>query len=295
MAARGEGSATGVNARVAALSLAPVKGLRVARVGQLALEPGGVRGDRRFYLVEGRGWMVNGKHSSALNEIEAELAGDEHGDGGLLTLRFPDGSAASGPIELGEPLQTRFHSRPREARPVLGPFSAALSEHAGEQLRLVQAVDGSSAVDRGRRGGVSMISRGSLKALAQIANEPALDARRFRMSIELDGVEPFAEERWIGRSLAIGEARVRLHGNVGRCIVTSRDPESGVVDLPTLDLLRELRRGAHSTEPLPFGVFGEVVRPGTVRLDDRVAVVSRRRSRRSSRRARSRHAPPGSS
>jgi uncharacterized protein len=251
--------------RVTALSIAPVKGLRLAGVEQLSLDPDGVRDDRRFYLVEERGWMVNGKHSGALNEIVAELDRDEQ-----LTLRFPDGSQVSAQIELGEPLQTRFFSRPREARLVVGPFAAALSRHAGEELRLVQDANGRSAIDRGRRGNVSMISRASLGRLAQLAEEPSVDARRFRMSIELDGVEPFAEEEWIGHVVSVGDAQVRLQGNVGRCLVTSRHPVSGEVDLPTLDLLRELRADVHSSEPLPFGVYGEITRPGVVRLGDRV-------------------------
>jgi uncharacterized protein len=263
---------TSGDARVTALSIAPVKGLRIAGVEQLVLEPGGARGDRRFYLVEERGWMVNGKHSGALNEIVAEVNAGDLTDGAVerLTLRFPDGTEVSGTIELGAELQTRFHSRPRMARLVHGPFSAALSEHAGEHLRIVQASNGGSAVDRGVKGGVSLISRGSLAALALVAEQGAIDARRFRMTIEIDGVEPFAEDGWLERALRVGEASIRPHGHVGRCIVTSRHPESGAVDLPTLDLLRSFRSGLDTTEPLPFGVYGEVVRPGTVRVGDRV-------------------------
>jgi len=260
------------DARVTALSIAPVKGLRIAGVEQLVLEPGGARGDRRFYLVEERGWMVNGKHSGALNEVVAEVDAVNRDDGTVerLTLSFPDGTEVSGTIELGEELPTRFHSRPRVARVLRGPFSAALSEHAGEQLRIVQAGDGSSAVDRGVEGGVSLISRGSLAVLALVAEQESVDARRFRMTIEVDGVEPFAEDGWIERELHVGEAAIRLHGHVGRCIVTSRHPESGAVDLPTLGLLRSFRSGLDTTEPLPFGVYGEVVRPGVVRVGDRV-------------------------
>jgi uncharacterized protein YcbX len=155
---------------------------------------------------------------------------------------------------------------------VRGPFSAALSDHAGERLRLVQPSDGRSAIDRGPEGGVSMISRGSLDALALVAERQSIDARRFRMTIELDGVEPFAEDGWIEREVGLGAARLRLRGHVGRCIVTSRHPESGAVDLPTLDLLRSFRAGLATTEPLPFGVYGEVLRPGEVRVGDRVEI-----------------------
>jgi MOSC domain-containing protein YiiM len=43
-----------------------------------------------------------------------------------------------------------------------------------------------------------------------------------------------------------------------------------VVDLPTLDLLGSYRDAVESTEPLPFGVWGRVVEPGTVRVGDEV-------------------------
>lgn len=213
--------------------------------------------------------MVNGKRFGALNAITAELDAEQQ----QLTLGFPDGRRVTAAAELGEELESTFFSRPRRARTVEGPFSAALSRQVGEELRLVAAADGSSAIDRGQNGSVSLISRGSLAALAAAAKTSAVDARRFRMSIEIDTEEPFLEESWVDRELTIGEARIALRGHVGRCIVTSRDPESGKVDLPTLNLLRELRSGATSTEPLPFGVYGAVVRPGIVRVGDAVTLT----------------------
>jgi uncharacterized protein len=70
-----------------------------------------------------------------------------------------------------------------------------------------------------------------------------------------------------------GEALLRFEGHVGRCLVTSRNPESGTVDLPTLELLRGYRGELDSTEPLPFGIYGAVLEPGTVRLGDPVEPV----------------------
>jgi uncharacterized protein len=254
---------------VAALTTTPIKGLRVAPSSQVVVEQGGIRGDRCFYLVDESGRMLNGKHLGALNTVGAEL--DEHQR--LLTLRFPDGSALSGPIERGPALETRFFSRTRRAQMLIGPFSAALSEHAGQPLQLVAPADGSSAVDRGERGAVSLISRASLASLARAAGESTVDPRRFRMSIEVSGTDPHEEDGWIGRELRIGEAAIVLRGHVGRCIVTSRHPESGEVDLATLDLLRDYRAAAQTTEPLAFGVYGEVLRPGVVRVGDAVGAA----------------------
>jgi hypothetical protein len=88
------------------------------------------------------------------------------------------------------------------------------------------------------------------------------------MSIEVDGAGAFEEDAWLGRELRVGEARIRPAGHVGRCIVTSMDPETGALDVPTLDLLRDLRADADTTEPLALGVWGSVLSPGTVAIGD---------------------------
>ena len=93
------------------------------------------------------------------------------------------------------------------------------------------------------------------------------------MLIELGGPPAHAEDEWVGRRLRVGEALIGVGGNVGRCLVTTRDPDSGDVDLPVLDLLRSYRAGLPTTEPLALGVYGEVLEPGRVRLGDAVGLV----------------------
>jgi uncharacterized protein YcbX len=254
---------------VAALSTTPVKSLRVQGRREALLQRGGLQGDRRFYLVDDRGWMLNGKHLGALNQVLADV----EEDGERLALTFPDGRVLAGAIELGPSLQTRFHSRTRTARTLEGEFSAALSEHAGRPLRIVEPADGSPAVDRGEDGAVSIVSQASLWSLARAAGEPQIDVRRFRMSLELGGAAPHEEDGWIGRELAVGEALVRVRGHVGRCMITSRDPDSGALDLPTLEILRAYREGAQTTEPLAFGVYGAVLQEGLVRVGDPVELL----------------------
>ena len=83
---------------------------------------------------------------------------------------------------------------------------------------------------------------------------------------------PHAEDQWVGRRVRIGSALVAMKGHVGRCLVTSRDPETGKVDLPTLDMLGTYRRDLHTTEPLAFGIYGAVVEPGTVSVGDAVTL-----------------------
>lgn len=233
----------------------------------MLLDRGGAQGDRAFFLVDDRGLMVNGKRSGALNQVVAELGAD-----GELSLTFPDGRRVAGAPRAGESVEVRFYSKIRPAVAIEGPFSKALSEHAGLPLRLVAFDPGRSSVDRGAQGAATILCRSSADAIAAAAGRESIDTRRFRMTIELDGCEPFAEDRWIGRELRIGAARLRPMGHVGRCIVTTLDPDSGEVDLPTLDLLRELRGGAETTEPLAVGVHCAVLEPGEIALGDPVEI-----------------------
>lgn len=251
-----------IGVTVTALHIAPVKGTRLLAVPEVELDERGAAGDRRLFVVDERDRMRNGKQLPQLLTVAARLAD------GRLRLELPDGSSLEHEVALGDELTARFFSHQLNGRIVLGPFAAALSAVCGTPLRLVHT---GSAVDRGAKGPVSLISRGSLRRLAEQAQAATVDARRFRMTIEIDGAEPHAEDSWLGQRLLVGDAVLRFDGHVGRCLVTSRDPESGEVTLPTLDLLRTYRTEVPTTEPLPFGVYGRVLRPGTVRVGDRVA------------------------
>lgn len=256
---------------VRALLITPIKGLRVTPCDELMLERGGVRENRRFYLVDESGQMVNGKQLGELSELRSEYRDADR----TLTLILPDGEQISGPVRLGPEIDARFFRMALRAPTVLGPWSQAISSHVGRALRLVEADPARKGVDRGDRGAVSLVSRGSLHRLATVAGNGAeIDSRRFRMLVEVDGVDPHGEDAWIGRRVRIGDALVGFNGNVGRCLVTRRDPDTGTIDLPTLDLLREYRGDEPSTEPLPFGIYGEVIEPGTVRVGDPVSAGS---------------------
>lgn len=97
-----------------------------------------------------------------------------------------------------------------------------------------------------------------------------IDRGRFRMLFWVDGLEPHAEDAWVGSQVALGEVLVQFRGHVGRYIVTSQSPRTGLSDLDTLSGLRACPDPAATTAPLALGVWDEVVRPGRVRLGDAV-------------------------
>jgi len=252
--------------RVARISIAPVKALHLVNPDSVELGTAGVAGDRRFWLVDGDGRLVNGKRYPQLMRVQPEW--DE--DSRRLALTFPDGSVVEGEVEPGETFEASLYRTPHPSRTVPGPWQAALSEFVREPLTLLWSEGG--AQDRGndRGGWASLISRGSLERLrAEAGAAEPVDGRRFRMLFEIDGVEPHEEDGWLGNRVEIGEAVVVPVGDVGRCAVTTCDPDTAVSDFDTLKLLAGYRPDG-VTEPLPFGVYCNVAVPGRVRVGDAV-------------------------
>jgi uncharacterized protein YcbX len=253
-------------ATVSWLSVAPVKGLALTRRDALALESFGALENRRFHLLDERGRFVNG-----LTRLERSLFAvvprwDPDAD--TLALSFPDGSVVDGRVELAEPVSTWFYNRDEPGRIVAGPWARALSDYAGRELRLVRTDAPGRAIDR-PDGSVSIVSDESVEELARQAGVDGADARRFRMLVGVAGGEPHQEDTWLGRHVRIGGAVVRVHEQVARCAITTKNPDTGERDLDTLRVIKAYR-GTRGAKHLDFGVYGEVVTPGRVRVGDPV-------------------------
>src|SRR5436305_3147479 len=192
---------------VSRLSIAVVKGTQLRDVDEIHLGPTGVRENRRFYLIDDQNEMVN---SLRLGELQTAVF-TYHDERRHLKLQLPDGQTLEEKVAPGSEVATRFYSETKTARLVNGPWSEVLSDLAGKALRLVEAGD-EGAVDRGLRGAVSLISEASLERLAQVGGLGGVDARRFRMLIEVSGLEAHAEDAWVGSAGRLGEALVGFEG-----------------------------------------------------------------------------------
>lgn len=253
-------------ARVAWLSVTPVKSMRLQTVDAIELEATGVHGDRRFYLVDEEGALVNAKRLPALLTVRPAI------ESGRLTLCFPDGSTVEGEVRASDDrIETSFYGRPVAGRVVEGPWADALSQFAGKPVRLARTEQDGDGYDRGQSAGASLVSTASLEALRRASGAmDAVDGRRFRMTIGIDTDVPHVEDSWIGSRVRVGGAVVLVRDNVGRCSVTTRDPDTGVRDLDTLGAIGAYRADVPTGEPLPFGVWCQVVEPGRVAVGDSV-------------------------
>ena len=254
------------DARLAWIAIAPVKSMALQFLDRAILMTEGIVGDRAFALIDEHDRLVNGKRAGSLATIGVRHDPLER----TLDLTMPSGEVVAGHVELDAPIEAIFFGHPRAARPVRGPWSEALSTWSGHELRLVAMPPGLGP-DRGAT--ATLVSTAALAALAAAGGDDRpLDRRRFRMTFGIDGVAAYEEDAWIGREVAIGDALVRVAGNVGRCAVTTHDPDTGRPSWDTLHALQHSRGHLPTTEPLPFGVWAQVVRANAVAVGDPVTV-----------------------
>ena len=255
--------------RVAWIHVAPIKSLRIQARDSVMVGPTGVEEDRRFCIVDEEGHRLNAKRVAAFVSVRPEFDDDMR----KLTLHMPDGRRVSGPIELGAPVTVTTSQRQEAGHEVVGPFAAALSSLDGRVGRLVRFDDVGRGVDRARHGGAAtLLSVASLDGMAEVAGDGPVDPRRFRMLFGVSDVPAHAEDAWLEQRVKVGDAVVMPMGHVGRCAVTTLDPDSGRSDLDTLAALARYRGDLNSTEPLPFGVWARVVEPGRVTVGDEIVI-----------------------
>ncbi len=94
-----------------------------------------------------------------------------------------------------------------------------------------------------------------------------LDLGRWRGNLWLDGLAPWEEFDLIGRTLAIGEARLKVAERITRCRATMANPATGKIDADTLGALEA------AYDHTDFGVYAVVTRPGSISAGDTVTVL----------------------
>jgi len=244
---------------VSQLAIAPVKGMRLQRSTEIWLGHNGVTGDREFLIVDDDCRLLLTARNPGLLRIEPSWEPARN----LLAFRFPDGSVVQDAPEPGTAAVTRMYDgREIPGRVVSGPLSAALSGYLGRAVHLFKrAADHLGSDDRP----VTLASEASLHALAAELNGAAPDPRRFRMNITVTGTDPWAEHRWSGQ-VTIADTTLRVLAPVPRCVVTTRNPESGATDARILHALARLR----GKNDITFGVWCEIIQPGHIHVGDLV-------------------------
>jgi hypothetical protein len=248
--------------KVSALCRYPIKSLSVETLTSALLAPGRLlAGDRRFALRHAQSAYDPARPVWTKKSEFAVLVHDD----ALAKLRtsFDD---ATGVLRIAVGGDTLFVGN------VLTDAGRRGAEHV------------INAVVKDRRGPLQLIDAGDI-ALADVAEpylsiiNPAtvrelgeklgavLDPLRFRGNLLVDGLAPWAEFDWVGKTLAIGPARIKVVRPIGRCMATAVNPATAVRDVNILKALQD--HYGHTN----FGVYAEVVVGGTIKPGDAINIA----------------------
>jgi uncharacterized protein len=228
----------------------PVKSMAGERLRAARLDGRGVGGDRTHALLDVR----NGRRDRLLTASRAPR---------LLAW------AAAYPGMPDDALDPAAPPRPSVRAPdgtVWGwdqpGLAGAIEADVGVPVELRRDPAGQQDLERS----VPVTTEASRRALEAALGRP-VDLRRFRTNLHLDlDASAFAEERWRGGRLQVGQVTLALLHPCARCVIPTRDPD-GPGRWP--ELLRHLHRATAGL----FGINARVLVPGRVALGDRATVT----------------------
>lgn len=119
--------------------------------------------------------------------------------------------------------------------------------------RLVRAPD-EAMTDTGYPS-ISLINLASHAAVAEHLGQE-ISPLRWRGNLLIDGLAPWAEMGWPGKTLRLGEVELEVVEPIKRCRMTEANPETGARDADTLGALR--KGFGHQN----CGVYARVIRGG---------------------------------
>ncbi|OQW56747.1 MAG: molybdenum cofactor sulfurase [Proteobacteria bacterium SG_bin9] len=238
----------------------PVKGLSPERLARVALSPGQtLPSDRRYAIENGPSGFdpENPKHFPKsvflmLMRNERLAALRTHFDDATTTLTIRENGAekSSGNLEAAD------------GRAAIEDFFKVYSAADLKGSPKVLTSGGHSFSDVPRKV-VSIINLASVAALEDIAGQP-VDPLRFRGNVYVSGWPAWSEFELVGRTLAIGKARLHIVKPIVRCAAINVDPVTAARDL---NLPHEMMRHLGHAD---CGIYAEVITGGDIAAGDAI-------------------------
>jgi hypothetical protein len=250
-----------MSAQITNLYRYPVKGLSPEPLSRVDLAIGQTfPSDRRYAIENGPsgfdpnapGWLPKSYFLMLMrNERLAGLQTHFDDPTHLLTIRRDGEVVARGNLETAE------------GRAAIEQFFTANFARELKGPPKILSADGHSFSDVARKV-VSIINLASLAAIEGLVGQP-VHPLRFRANMYVTGWPAWHEFELIGRSLAIGNVRLKVVKPIQRCAAVNVDPDTTARDLEISNTLE--RRLGHAD----CGIYAEVTTGGTIGVDEEIA------------------------
>lgn len=245
---------------VAGLWRYPVKSLQGESIDAARVEADGVVGDRRWGIRDQRtGRILTARRRPELLGASATYGGDEP------VIRLLDGSTLVGlgrrtDRQLSEWLASPVSLVPSTGEAGRAEFFADATDDTSEAIEFTMP-DG-RYVDAAP---ILILTTASLRAAAAHHPNGVWDVRRFRPNvlIDVDG-DGWVEDSWVGRQIQLGAVTLIPTQACVRCTMVTRSQPGLDADLDVFRTLARHHRGL-------FGVWSDVVVPGSLYVGDRAA------------------------
>lgn len=251
-----------MNTTIAAIRRYPVKGLSGQDLPAVDLTAGqAIPLDRRYGLLHGPaaldtdsdGWRLPSDFFT-LDRTEKLAALDTLFDDETQALIVRRGGRQVSRGRLDQPM----------GRTLLEQFFAAyLAGIVPGMPRLVDAKTGSFGDTE--EPSLVLVNLASLRDVEERIAKKPVDPRRLRANLLLDGLAPWAEQAWIGQTLTVGGAVLRVTEAVDCRPANDVNPDNGATDL---NLLPIMERGFGHTH---IAIRAQVIAGGRIALGDPVS------------------------
>lgn len=224
---------------VASIRRYPVKSMGGEDLREVEVDARGLVGDRLHAVVDGDGKLSSGKDSRRFRRRDAVFT--------YSAATLPDG---------------RVEVHRGEAGWLVGDeaLDDELTRTFGDSVRVL-AEDRTPHFDDGP---VSLVGTASLEWCRRELGVDA-DPRRTRTNLVLETSEPFEEETWAGRTLAIGSAELRVDRRLERCRMVDLAQDGVQTTTPMLKALGQSRE-------VCLAMLNDVATPGRIAVGDQVVV-----------------------
>jgi len=250
-----------MSAQIASLYRYPVKGLSPEPLSRVDLSIGETfPSDRRYAIENGPSGFNPRKPAWLPKSLFLMLMRNERLAG--LQTRFEDATHLFTIRKDGE-VVARGNLKTAQGRADIEQFFAVnfASELKGPPK--VLCGDSHSFSDVARKV-VSIINLASVGAIAGLVDWD-VNPLRFRGNMHVTGWPAWHEFEMLGRTLVIGDVRLKVVKRIQRCAAVNVDPDTAIRDLEIPATLQ--RRLGHPD----CGIYAEVIAGGTLRLGDAVA------------------------